>query len=80
MKAQGCPLLLVEETWESTAPTPTTEASASTMNCRAGSDWMSVVAAVKQAFRSWKVHSTARFQMNLQAEDIRVIRGAATEP
>ena len=52
-KANGCSLPFAAF-WDSTAPTPTSEASTSTMNGRAGSAWQRMGAVVKRCFRTLK--------------------------
>lgn len=47
-KAQGWTLLSLAERWEGTAPTPTSEASTSTMNCLLGSGWIKMRAEVNR--------------------------------
>lgn len=55
--AHGCTFSSFMECWEKMTPTPTSEASTSTMNWQAGSGWIIIRAEVSHLLSFWKASS-----------------------
>ena len=69
--------LSIDDCWDSTAPTPLSEASSSTTNWQAGSGWMRMGAEAKQFLRSLKATSASGDHRKGVEVEVRAVSGAA---
>ncbi len=71
-------LLISRDRWDRTAPTPTSETSTSTINCRSGSGRQRTGAEMKRDLRTSKASWAWEFHLNGTLGEVSAVKGAAT--